>query len=575
MRGFVPVPRSSVEAAGGGPAKEDGAEGKRAGGPQAGGLAGPSSGGASTRSGKGGTAADHTYDKGYKKWENFDPDTAEVREVDEGRRSAGAGGGATGSADVALGPHAYAAAQGGVGTSAVAPAKAHARRVHRTRAGVSKSHRSREEVEREDGNAHFRAGRFLDAVTCYTRCVALNPRNVVAYSNRAMAYLRLKEFARAEEDCTSALAIDPEHIKSIQRRATARNSLGRHRAALADIQLALELARAEAGEAAGGAISAVVKKLHVDLRKTIDMHKTAVRKAPRTKVAVTALVGPAGPGDRPRPSPGAEEAAAGSTEPPAAPSVGVVDSVDKAPALPEGAVTQANGETQGAGGAGDAGGPVPRSPAEAARMRKAAEAAASAETAAAASAPAASSGASGDADKGAGGAGGTAPAEAVSGPAEAAAARPARKAKTKTARGTAGAPGVVVKPKLPAKLPKTGYEFQRVWRGLRSDPSLRAELLRKYPSKALSTVFKSGLESDLLGELVGIIHEHLAESRAVDAARIMHALSKGSSLGMTLMMLSAKERESITAMFDRIAANIGGDATAATALAAAQKKFAC
>jgi tetratricopeptide (TPR) repeat protein len=54
-----------------------------------------------------------------------------------------------------------------------------------------------EEVERERGNAEFKGGNFSAAVKCYTKCLGLKARNYVAFSNRAMAYLKLKEYARA------------------------------------------------------------------------------------------------------------------------------------------------------------------------------------------------------------------------------------------------------------------------------------------------------------------------------------------------------------------------------------------
>ena len=38
-----------------------------------------------------------------------------------------------------------------------------------------------------------------------------------------------------QADCTCALSIDATHIKSLLRRATARNALGKHRAALLDL----------------------------------------------------------------------------------------------------------------------------------------------------------------------------------------------------------------------------------------------------------------------------------------------------------------------------------------------------
>jgi Tfp pilus assembly protein PilF len=56
-----------------------------------------------------------------------------------------------------------------------------------------------------------------------------------------MAYLKLKEYNKAIVDCNCALSIEPTHVKSLMRRATAFNALGKHRAALKDLLDAAEL----------------------------------------------------------------------------------------------------------------------------------------------------------------------------------------------------------------------------------------------------------------------------------------------------------------------------------------------
>lgn len=56
-----------------------------------------------------------------------------------------------------------------------------------------------------------------------------------------MACLKTKDFINAERDCKSALNIEPGHIKSYIRRATARNALGKHRGALQDLDRAYEV----------------------------------------------------------------------------------------------------------------------------------------------------------------------------------------------------------------------------------------------------------------------------------------------------------------------------------------------
>jgi DNA polymerase III delta subunit len=54
----------------------------------------------------------------------------------------------------------------------------------------------------------------------------------------AMSFLKLKEWRNAEDDATSSLRINPWNTKSLQRRSTARASMGKLRAALQDSYLA-------------------------------------------------------------------------------------------------------------------------------------------------------------------------------------------------------------------------------------------------------------------------------------------------------------------------------------------------
>ena len=150
----------------------------------------------------------HTYDKGYKRWETFDVD-AELAKVDEEEQP----GGTTALPRTTDAPR--------------APVARTKRRVVNTAASVPTI--SREELYKQDGNKHYKRGEFQLAIKCYTRCIASNPRNAVAYSNRAQAHVKLKNFLKAEEDCTSGILINPQFVKTWSRRGTARNSLGRHR----------------------------------------------------------------------------------------------------------------------------------------------------------------------------------------------------------------------------------------------------------------------------------------------------------------------------------------------------------
>ncbi|KAK9735766.1 hypothetical protein RND81_04G226300 [Saponaria officinalis] len=94
--------------------------------------------------------------------------------------------------------------------------------------------------EKDLGNEYFKQKKFNEAIDCYCRSIALSP-TAVAYANRAMAYLKIKRFQEAEEDCTEALNLDDRYIKAYSRRATARKELGKLRDSLEDVEFALRL----------------------------------------------------------------------------------------------------------------------------------------------------------------------------------------------------------------------------------------------------------------------------------------------------------------------------------------------
>nr|XP_010938248.1 RNA polymerase II-associated protein 3 isoform X2 [Elaeis guineensis] len=94
--------------------------------------------------------------------------------------------------------------------------------------------------EKELGNEYFKQKRFLEAIECYSRSIALSPTSV-AFANRAMAYLKLKRFEEAENECTEALNLDDRYVKAYSRRATARKELGKLIASMEDSEFAMRL----------------------------------------------------------------------------------------------------------------------------------------------------------------------------------------------------------------------------------------------------------------------------------------------------------------------------------------------
>ncbi|KAL5983533.1 hypothetical protein ACLOJK_017620 [Asimina triloba] len=94
--------------------------------------------------------------------------------------------------------------------------------------------------EKELGNEYYKQKKFHKAIECYSRSIALSPSSV-AFANRAMAYIKVKKFEEAEDDCTEALNLDDRYVKAYSRRATARKELGNFKLSMEDSEFALRL----------------------------------------------------------------------------------------------------------------------------------------------------------------------------------------------------------------------------------------------------------------------------------------------------------------------------------------------
>ncbi|KAJ3256959.1 Sperm associated antigen 1, partial [Borealophlyctis nickersoniae] len=98
------------------------------------------------------------------------------------------------------------------------------------------------EMEKNKGNEAYKAGEFEDAVLYYTRSLKLLERANV-YTNRAIAYLKMKHYDKAEDDATAALSLNTPafNFKAYFRRATARSKRGKYLSAIADLDAALKI----------------------------------------------------------------------------------------------------------------------------------------------------------------------------------------------------------------------------------------------------------------------------------------------------------------------------------------------
>ncbi|QIW96143.1 hypothetical protein AMS68_001661 [Peltaster fructicola] len=83
---------------------------------------------------------------------------------------------------------------------------------------------------KEEGNGHFKSGRYQNAVDVYTTALDVDPTNKGTNSkllnNRAMCYTKLNDFTAAIADADRAIQLDPSYTKAKKTRAKALGESG-------------------------------------------------------------------------------------------------------------------------------------------------------------------------------------------------------------------------------------------------------------------------------------------------------------------------------------------------------------
>jgi len=102
------------------------------------------------------------------------------------------------------------------------------------------------EYHKDEGNKCMKEKRYSRAVELYTKSILLNPRKAVAavyYSNRAAAYIALKEYDNAIRDGQTATRIDGEYQKAYIRKGTAYFELGMYEKAESEYRRCIQKIR--------------------------------------------------------------------------------------------------------------------------------------------------------------------------------------------------------------------------------------------------------------------------------------------------------------------------------------------
>ncbi|KAM0821342.1 hypothetical protein ACQ4PT_060359 [Festuca glaucescens] len=96
----------------------------------------------------------------------------------------------------------------------------------------------------EQAHELYRGGRHREALELYTAALAAArgpAQRIALHSNRAACYLKLHDFHKAAEECTSVLELDTEHAGALMLRAQTLVTLKDYQSALFDVNRLIEI----------------------------------------------------------------------------------------------------------------------------------------------------------------------------------------------------------------------------------------------------------------------------------------------------------------------------------------------
>uniref|UniRef100_A0A674MT34 Mitochondrial import receptor subunit TOM70 n=1 Tax=Takifugu rubripes TaxID=31033 RepID=A0A674MT34_TAKRU len=98
----------------------------------------------------------------------------------------------------------------------------------------------RAQAAKNKGNKYFKAGKYENAIQCYTEAIGLCPNEQKTdlstfYQNRAAAYEQQLQWTEVVQDCSNAVELNPRYIKALFRRAKALEKLDNKKECLEDV----------------------------------------------------------------------------------------------------------------------------------------------------------------------------------------------------------------------------------------------------------------------------------------------------------------------------------------------------
>lgn len=85
---------------------------------------------------------------------------------------------------------------------------------------------------KENGNSCVRNENYNEAVKFYSQAIKLSPKDAILFSNRSLAFLKLKQYYYANHDADTVIQLNPTWPKGHFRKAEVLSAVGHYDSAL-------------------------------------------------------------------------------------------------------------------------------------------------------------------------------------------------------------------------------------------------------------------------------------------------------------------------------------------------------
>ena len=119
----------------------------------------------------------------------------------------------------------------------------------------------------------------------------------------------------------------------------------------------------------------------------------------------------------------------------------------------------------------------------------------------------------------------------------------------------------VKNPIVPSDPPKTVYEFERIWRGLKNRPDLFAVYLQCFKKSTYKKVIKETCSPDLLSSMLVSVRDHLLLSDGIieKGISVLEGLSSIPKYDMIRFMLPGEDLDCLRACLDYVSVHMGAE----------------